>query len=334
VAADTQIRLSGDTAYTYTVGRVRVLENRLLSQRALHDAVAAADYSAAVDALREGGYESEPGGTGLRRMLEEHQNRLRAFLYESLPRGPLRDYLLSAVDYANLKAALIARLIEKEPTLHDGGLAPVEALDALAAGGDADELPEPLDAVARAALETWEDEGDPYLLQQHVDRAAFSRRLELAAEIDLPFLDRYLELEIDLINLASLARCLNAAEPAELADTAFIDGGSLEYERLRRLARSGERDEALDYVRGTPYAEIAADAVSGGPAGLRRLRLGGSRRKLDFLRRARLASFGAEPVLAYYYFKRNELELVRFILTCKLNEIPPDEINANLGFSG
>lgn len=327
-----RIKLSGDPAYIYAVGRVRARETRLVDERALRDAAEAADYRGAVEVLREFGYDAGSGVAGLRGMLEERDAELRRFLAESLPRdGGLARYLLIAVDYANLKAALVSRLSGHPFDYDAGGTVPVEGFEALAGGGDPAELPEPLDSLAEELLEEYEEERDPFPLQQGVDRALYQRRRELADEIGLPFLTGYLELETDLVNLAALARCLAAPDPGELARRAFIDGGGLDVSRLREAARNGDREAAADHLRGGDYAEAALPAVEGAAGGLEALGLRGSRLKLDYLARARLAAFGAEPVIAYYYTRRNELELVRFVLIGKLNDLPAGRLKARLG---
>lgn len=326
------VRLSGDPAYIYAVGRVRARETRLLTERALREAAEATDYRAAVEALREFGYEAGSGVAELRAMLKERDAELRRFIFESLPRGGvLVEYLLVAVDYANLKAALVARLGGRSIELDDGGLVPLARFNSLAAGSPPEELPAPLDGVAARLLDEWEKRKDPFLLQQGVDRALFERRGELARKARLPFLAAYLELETDLVNLAALARCLAAPDPRELAETAFFTGGSLNVRRLREAARAADREGAAELLRGGRFAWAALPAVEGDEGGLEILGARGARLKLDFLARARLAAFGAEPVIAYYYTRLNELELVRFVLTGKLNALPPERILRRLG---
>jgi V/A-type H+-transporting ATPase subunit C len=326
-----RVRLSGDPAYTYAVGRVRARERRLLSRRAVVEAAEARTFESAAEALREAGYELQVrGGAGLEELLARQSAELAHFLSESLPDPRLLEYLRLRIDYANLKAALVGRLTEKKFVLNEGGELSRERLTALAGGGEPEELPEPFGRLVRERLEEWERLRDPFLLQQGVDRALYSRLDELAREIGLPFLTEHLKLEIDLVNLEALARCLAAPNPEELSAAAFIPGGSLDVGRMEDYARTADRAGAADYVGRTPYAEIARGAVEGAPDGIADLAVRGAGRKLDFLHQARYAPFGAEPVVAYYLAKKNELDLVRFVLTCKLNKIPPKTITARL----
>ncbi|OGD78600.1 MAG: hypothetical protein A2Y64_06580 [Candidatus Coatesbacteria bacterium RBG_13_66_14] len=326
-----RVKLSGDPAYTYAVGRVRVRERRLLTPRALVEAAEARTFEDAVDALREAGYEpATRGGAGLEELLARQSAELTRFIRESVPDIRLLEYLRLRLDYANLKAALVGRLTEKKPPLTDGGGLPLDKLTALADGGEPDGLPSPFAELGKRLLEEWEKARDPFLLQQGVDRALFARLDELAGEIGLPFLAEYQRLETDLANLAALVRCLAAPNPEELSAAAFLPGGGLDAGRLGILARTGDRGGAVDYVGRTPYAELARAAIEGATDGLGVLAVRGADRKLEFLRQARHAPFGAEPLIAYYLAKRNELELVRFVLTCKLNGVPPETITARL----
>jgi len=326
-----RVKLSGDPAYTYAVGRVRVRERRLLTKRALVEAAEAKTFEDAVDALREAGYEpASRGGAGLEELLAKQSAELTRFIRESVPDSRLLEYLRLRLDYANLKAALVGRLTEKKPPLAEGGGLPLDKLTALADGGEPDGLPSPFTELARGLLEEWEKARDPFLLQQGVDRALFARLAGLAGEIGLPFLTTYQKLETDLVNLAALVRCLAAPNPEELTASAFIPGGGLDVAKLENLARNGDRNGAAEYVGRTPYAELARGAVEGASEGLIDLTARGADRRLEFLRQARHAPFGAEPLIAYYLAKRNELELVRFVLTCKLNGVPPETITARV----
>ncbi|MCX7020858.1 MAG: V-type ATPase subunit [bacterium] len=326
-----RIKLSGDPAYAYAVGRVRVRERRLLTRRSLVEAAEARTFEDAVDALREAGYEpASRSGAGLEELLAKQSAELTRFIRESVPDPRVLEYLRLRLDYANLKAALVGRLTEKKPPLTEGGGVPLENLTALADGGEPDSLPDPFAELGKRLLEEWEKAHDPFLLQQGVDRALFAGLAGLAGEIGLPFLTAYHELETDLVNLAVLVRCLAAPNPEELSAAAFLPGGNLDVGRLEVLARTGDRAGAAEHVGRTPYADVVRGAVEGAPDGLVNLTVRGADRKLDFLRQARLAPFGAEPVISYYLAKRNEIELVRFVLTCKLNGVPPETITARL----
>lgn len=48
------------------------------------------------------------------------------------------------------------------------------------------------------------------------------------------------------------------------------------------------------------------------------------------LKPAKYLSFGPEPVLAYYFAKVNEMNLIRLIITAKLNELPADLVRERL----
>lgn len=326
-----RVKLTGDPAYIYAVGRVRARERRLLTKRALTESAEAQTLEAAVDALREAGYElTIRSGAGLEELITDKTRDLVRFLRESLPDGKLLIYLRLPLDYTNLKTALLRRLTDKKLPLREGGELPLERLNVLAGGGEPKDIPEPFGNLARELLEEWETTHDPFLLQQGVDRALYARLVELAGEIGLPFLTAHLGLAIDLINLDALARCLAAPNPEELAPAVFIPGGSLDIRRMENLARTGDRTGAIDYVNRTTYASFALAAVEGIPDGLSNLAVRGAAFKMDFLSQARYAAFGAEPVIAYYLAKLNELDLVRFVLTCKQNNIPPKMITARL----
>jgi V/A-type H+-transporting ATPase subunit C len=329
--ANLPLKLSGDPAYIYAVGRVRVREKRLLSSRQLNEAAEATSLGAAVEALREAGYESFGGSReGLELMLDGQNESLRRFLAESIPTGALTRFLLISTDYANLKAALVTQLSGRPSPLVNGGLTDPARYRGLIDGAEPDDLPDDLAGLARRLIEGWKQHRDSFLLQQAVDRAEFAHRQRLADEIGLEFLHRYMTLEADLINVEALARCLASPNPEELADSVFVEGGNLEPKRLIRLAKADDHAAIIDYISRTGFAQTAAPAFDGSPAGLSKLSAAGASLKLDFLRQARNAAFGSEPVIAYYLAKENEFALVRYLLICKLNGLSASQIATRL----
>jgi len=329
--ANLPLKLSGDPAYIYAVGRVRVREKRLLSARQLNEAAEATSLGAAVEALREAGYEAfGKSREGLEQMLDGQHEALRRFLSESIPTGALTRFLLSGADYANLKAALVTHLSKRATPLVSGGLTDPGRFRGLIENGEPDDLPDELAVLARRLLEGWEQHRDSFLLQQSVDQAGFAHRQKLAGEIGLEFLHRYLTLEADLINVEALARCLAAPNSEELAESVFVDGGNLERSRLIRLAKADDRVAVLDYISRTGFASVAAPAFDDSPDGLSKFSATGASLKLRFLRQARNAAFGSEPVIAYYLAKENEFALVRYLLICKLNGLSASQIATRL----
>nr|MCD4733268.1 V-type ATPase subunit [bacterium] len=299
--------------------------------RQLSEAAEATNLPAAVEALREAGYESfGKSREGLELMLDGQHEALRRFLSESIPTGALTRFLLSGADYANLKAALVTHLSGRTAPLVNGGLTDPGRFRGLIETGEPDDLPDELAGLARRLIEDWEQHRDSFLLQQAVDRAGFAHRQQLASEIGLEFLHRYLTLEADLINVEALARCLASPNPEELADSVFIDGGNLEPNRLIRLAKADDHAAVIDYISRTGFAPAAASAFDGSPDGLSRFSATGASLKLRFLRQARNAAFGSEPVIAYYLAKENEFALVRYLLICKLNGLSASQIATRL----
>lgn len=50
----------------------------------------------------------------------------------------------------------------------------------------------------------------------------------------------------------------------------------------------------------------------------------------NYLKKAKLISFGPEPIIAYIFAKENEIKAVRIILTGKKNGVDPDIIKERL----
>jgi len=51
---------------------------------------------------------------------------------------------------------------------------------------------------------------------------------------------------------------------------------------------------------------------------------------IQILKPAKYLSFGPEPILAYYFAKVNEINLIRMIILAKLNNVPSDLVKERL----
>ncbi len=142
----------------------------------------------------------------------------------------------------------------------------------------------------------------------------------------------------DMYNIGVFLRMRSCRRPeeeltAELASGGFLDSGDFVrlYSKetaafLHLLSNVHKRGRIVD------YAIILEDGIRGVEENNSFMRL--EKRMKDFLigvlRPAKYISCGPEPVMAYYYARMNEIELIRLVLLGKFSGFPQEKIQERI----
>ena len=326
MARSTSIR--DDIRYGFAVGRVRVLEGRLLGRSTFERLVDAADLREQKRILAEthvgryldGVETAEDVEIGLEASLADLYDE---FLAKAGLPASVVSYFQAPHDYANLRLALKARLLGGDGAgrLSSLGGIPSEAFAADGAG---------LPSEMRALLTAWDGaEQAPALddVEAMVDRALFDALRASASASRLRFLRELTRLRIDLANARLLIRARSKALPPAAIISRLVSGGSTALNRLAEraprmslaeLARAitdsgvfgGVLEEDLADVK---HFDVAADAVV-------------AARMLD----ARMAAGGADPVLAYVLGREAEVLLLRTAVAGRLAGLDRETIRERI----
>lgn len=149
--------------------------------------------------------------------------------------------------------------------------------------------------------------------------------LSLALSLDLAFIIDYVRHIIGLGNLKLFARAKYRELPKEKLELLLMDGGF--YERSRLLLQYDlPLTEISDFIFVTPYKKIWGKAIDTlvEQETFVDLERGIEDFLMVYLKRARYIVFGPEPVFSFTLAKLRELDLVRFLVLGKLNQIPAD----------
>ena len=139
----------------------------------------------------------------------------------------------------------------------------------------------------------------------------------------------YVQLQIDSANLRAAVRTRRMAKDADFLKTALIPGGTIGTDRVLAAFDSAE---ALTALYGNTWlgnaAAAGAAAMSGGA--LTAFELLCDNALMDYIRAAKLRSFGAAHVSAYLAAMENETTAARMILTGRLAGLQPAVIRERL----
>ncbi len=304
--------------YGFAVGKVRVLETRLLDRAALERLVDADGLSEQKRILSEGPYGRFLEGAETPAQVEMAIDGALDSAYDfldraGLPAAVVRFFRLR-FDYANLKAVLKATALGApiDGLLAAHGTVPVEAF-----AGPLERLPGDLGALAaKLAPSLVSDVDEPSLMavDNAVDRAMFSALREQAASAGSGFLMDVARLLVDLGNLKTVVRALNAAIPVKrIEDELLMDGGSVTRSELGRIARMPARDAfaALERRFRLPGSPLTTDDAPD-------LDVIVDNALVAAVRRGRRPEPGADDVIAYVLAREAEAQVLRVALLGKM----------------
>ena len=320
-------RTRDDIRYGYAVGRVRVLEGRLLSRATFERLLDAPDLREQKRVLAEthvGRYlEAADSAEDVERALEAALGDLYEEFLEraDLPPAVVRYFRLPH-DYANLRATVKARLLGIQPSgsLSSLGSVPVEAF-AQPAG-----LPEPL-AFTATLWDEYETPPDLDEVEAEIDRALFEELEEAARESKVRFLRELTTLRIDLANVRVLVRA--RAKGVSAADLAgrLIPGGTA---ALLDLANIAPRLGAEDLVEAIVDTRALRHVTAHDLGDIERFDLLADSLLAERMTAARRAANGPEPVLAYVLAREAEVLVLRTLVVGRLSGLDSEAVRQRL----
>lgn len=316
--------IADEIRYGYAVGRVRVLEGRLLSRSSferLIDAGNLRDQKRILAETHVGRYfDTVQTAEDVERALEMSLADLYdEFLTRAgLPSAVVRYFQLP-YDYANLRLVVKARVLGT-----DGGeqLSTLGSIEPDAFAGDGAALPDGM----RGLLTAWDSaESAPSLddIESAIDRAFFDALCGAAKESGLRFLRELTRLRIDLANTRLLIRArVKALPPGELL-ARLIPAGS---PALERLAPTAPRLSASELAAAIADTRVLGRLSAEDLADVGRFDLTADAMIADRMLSARMMPSGADPVLAYVLGREAEARLLRIAVAGRLSGLDPDVV--------
>ena len=315
-----------DDRYLFAVGRIRALESKLLTHHHWERMIEAENGVEVIRVLQDtsyGKYEiSDP--SDFERMLIAVREDLYILMEELLVDEELLTTLRAFEDFHNLKVLLKAQIEEID--------VPKDALF-LHGNVSANELQSLLEEERYSAL--------PMYLQDAIGRAldAHLGKKDVAEAIDRsyidfmlcaphPFIRVYFRLYVDLLNISTILRQKRTDKPKP---EYLVNGGFIPVQKIAHLP-SESWEAIVEAYYPTPYYNVVNEGVQSLKQKGTFLRFEKEREcyLLGFLKKVRLCTMGAEPVLAYYFWVREEEKFLRLIMVAKVNGVPPDRIRERI----
>ena len=167
---------------------------------------------------------------------------------------------------------------------------------------------------------------NPQLADFELDRACFREMQTIADELGNAFISGYVRLLIDAANLKSAVRTARMRKSADFLSSVLIKGGT----DVDRVAAADGDGLAALFAHGPleKAAAAGAEAAAGGSMTVFELLCDNALN--EYLRSAKLISYGPEAVVAYIAAMESEITAVRMILTGSLAGVDAETIRERL----
>ena len=317
-------------AYLCLSAMLRARETRMLTADRAARMLEASGFEESVKLLADCGYEDLSGlnAAGIDAALSERRAAILSELENLVPDKALVELFRLKYDYHNAKAVLKGEAMGVDPLrlMSSSGRVAPEKLKAAFDEERVSDLPPVLGAAMVEAGSTLARTANPQLADFELDRACFDEMKTIAAELDNPFLAGYVKLLIDAANLKSAVRTARMRKSADFLSSVLIKGGA----DVDRIA-AADGDGLAAIFAHTPLEKAAAagaEAIAGGSMTVFELLCDNAVN--DYLRSAKLVSYGPEVVAAYIAAVETEITAVRMILTGSLAGVDAETIKERL----
>lgn len=322
-----------DTDYLSISARVRAMENRLLNRERRERMIEARTDDEAVKILTECGY-AEPEDLSVPAVdavLSQARTELFRELRGSVPKPALVEVFQIKYDYHNAKVLIKAAATGETPErlLMSGGRYDPAALADSFRRGELRSCSAPFAQAVKEAGEILSGEGDPQRADLVLDRACYAEMSAAAKDSGSSFLQGYVRLAIDAVNLRTAVRCARMGADSTLLSESMLPGGNAEPSAVVGARGS----ELVQRFRSGPLekaAELGAALTAPGSGSLTAFEKSCDDALNAYLSGARRVAFGEQPVVGYLCAREAEATAVRTILAGRAAGLDGDTIRERL----
>ncbi|MDI6689830.1 MAG: V-type ATP synthase subunit C [Actinomycetota bacterium] len=322
--------------YGVATGRIKVLENKLFSRHRVERLVEADDFSDQLRILAEtdygGFFENVRTIDDIEEALHKYLAKVYDFLDELTRERNIISFFRLRYDFHNLKVILKTKYKQetREHIWSHLGLLDVPRARDLIEQGMVDELPEVYRQAVKEAMHRFEEERDSQQIDIVLDGELYKLLHGLAVSQRNDFLQDLVKIFIDLGNIKTFLRAKNLGRKKDFISQALFDNGSIDREIFIALYEE-PLDSLLERLKNTPHAELLRAVFR-------------EEKKVDLstfdklvdnfvlnhAKKAKYVPVGLEPIVGYILAKESEVNMVRVILTGRLNNVPRDKIRERI----
>lgn len=303
-------------SYPFAVGRIRVLETRLLDS-GKWARLREASREDAARLLAESGYGGgKPGAKAEpEQLIRAETEETHRVIAELSPEPAWTDLFLLPTDAHNIKAIYKGKVLGQDVSrlLVDGGTISPELLRICIENGEYSMLPPAFGAVLE------KEYPDLLRFSAAVDRAVFEHIRQVLKKKKNPLLSRYFEAQVDFTNVVSTLRAVRLHWDGEKLETVLLPGGTIPAETfpaaltvpaegLSAALAKGENASAIDRVLG--------DYLQNGDITQAEQRF--TEERIALLKNGDDSAFSIGPIVCYLMQRETEARQLRVLFAEKM----------------
>lgn len=328
----TKVKLQKSSAFTFAVGKIRVLESKLLEEAVFYQLADSRTAKSLESVLNTTDYGKEISIPDFDETISQKET---STLYGL--KNLVEDYrfllpFFCKRDFHNLKLIAKSKFTEIEEGWLKEGLLKKEIILKSIIEKNLSSLPEHYSGYVEEARDIYDKTNQWQLIDSQLDRRLYEQILKVTQGKELHFVEQFFKTEIDLVNINSFIRCKNRGISTDSFAQFFIEGGFLEKSLIIYLYEQSV-DKLADKLKFTPYYILADEGIPflKETGKFYRITQSSCSILLNYLSCAKYTAFGYEPLLRYLFLKMNELRNLRAIFAGKLQGAKPEEIKDNIG---
>ncbi|MBP5292688.1 MAG: V-type ATPase subunit [Clostridia bacterium] len=326
--------------YAFSSVRIRALEKTLVGKDELEQLLDAPGTDRTIQLLTEFGFGTEDGpGVPDRSMVsfEEllFQKTADAFreVAEILPEKDSVDMLRLKYDCHNVKSALKCSFlgVSYASMLIDLGTVPADSYPEMMKNGDFSALPKQMAEAAALAKSEFASSNNPQVVDLMLDRACFEDISVLSNRLGSDFLNRYMSVTADLINVETAIRLIRMGHSdggRVLLKDALLPGGSLEAKLFSEAYDEGE-SFLTDKLQFGTYHMLGKQFADSDRA-FSTLEKISDNYLTNMLKEVIFIPFGPEIGFAYLRGMETSVKNIRIVLTGKAAGLDRDQIKERM----
>ena len=324
--------LKNKESYLCLSAMLRAREPKLLNAEKASRMLDASTFEEAAKLLTDCGYDdmSQLRSAEIEQALSDHRKEIFDEIERLSPDKVIPELFRMKYDYHNAKVILKAEAMETESDhlFSDAGRISPAQLKTLYHEEKYSSMPGSLGKAIEEAASVLARTSNPQQADFVLDKAYFAEFTEAAKQSGNSFLQGYGKLLIDAANLKSTVRTMRMGKDRDFLRDALIPGGNVSTDRLLSSSDKEALASLFTCSELEKAATLAGDALDGGT-------LTAFERACDnavntYLGKAKLVSFGSEPMTAYLAAVENEITAVRMILTGRLAGVKSEAIRERL----
>lgn len=331
--------------YAYAVGRIRVLETRLLSKSNLERLLATKTEQDALKIIQESGYNNAGENNSkpsFQDLVDWDLRESKELINKMAPSQNIIELLWMYYDIHNIKLLLRAKHTQLSQSIIESNVIRLGSTSHnvlekyIFEKSYEKEVPEYLKNIIGQAEELYQKEDNIELVDNFLDSSYFSHAKKVSKDLKNPFIKNFYNLLIDIYNIKTAIRLKKRDVNNDIVSVLFTFTENLDKSFFEMYQEIDSFDKANEMLLTKLHDIQLHEAIKKGLTYLNehssflKLEIEFENLLTDHMMKAKRIPLGPEPLFAYFWAKRNNAQVIRTVMVGKRNDVDTQVIKQRL----